>query len=80
MQAYVFHYNNVRLLGAARKTPKDHRRQAAEGAETPGHWSLLMMIGEFRPVEGRGSPNFLFADDPLGVLAGSLNDMRYTST
>ncbi len=22
------------------------------------------MIGEFRPVEGRGSLNFLFADDP----------------
>src|SRR5438132_2833811 len=39
VQAYVFHYNNVRLLGAARETPKDHRRQAAEGAETPGPWS-----------------------------------------
>jgi hypothetical protein len=27
------------------------------------------MIGEFRPVEGRGSLNFLFADDPLGAAA-----------
>jgi hypothetical protein len=25
------------------------------------------MIGEFRPVEGRGSLNFLFAHDPLGI-------------
>jgi len=25
-----------------------------------------MMIGEFRPVEGRGSLNFLFADNQLG--------------
>jgi len=24
-----------------------------------------MMIGEFRSVEGRGSPNFLFADHSL---------------
>ena len=26
----------------------------------PGHWSLLLTIGEFRPFEGRGSLNFLF--------------------
>ena len=26
-----------------------------------------MMISEFHPVEGRGSPNVLFADDPFPI-------------
>jgi len=46
------HADRDRKLEAARKMRKDRRQQAALGAETPGHWSLLLMIGEFRPSKG----------------------------
>jgi len=34
---------------------------------------VLLMIAEFRPVEGRGSLNFLFADDTLGNQTGHIH-------
>jgi hypothetical protein len=41
-----------------------------------GHWSLLLMIGQFRPVEGRGSVKFLFADNPLATDRVTSDDRR----
>jgi hypothetical protein len=58
------HAERDRKLEAARKMRKDRRQQAASGGETPGHWNPLT-IWRVRPIEGRGSLNFPFADNRL---------------